>query len=564
MSIHPSTFNNKQTLQPGARGELFQADLPGYRNQGDRMNRTNMKIAYCDHDVPNIRWELDRRLPVLFRYGFAVGYNQLVMPKGRIVAVDSALSILDFETEKSYNALTLANGGADVKLRDHTYKNVQDKQGAIIGVGTQWTPLKADAYELTEKNEPIFRPFKATGDALAGAAMAGETTVSGKQLSGKIEIDAATGLVKIGDTVTEEVRLGNKPIGIIERNEYTRNDNAYNGMQPGAVLTDKLIELPYFLIKEKAEQNPWGSAYGSLLAGDLLKSDENGRFVVSPLSRPDILAKMTLAEIELERQQVIGQVYSITRDLVPAGAAKYAQWALSDRLNFADFNPDVFRKTNRDGEDNINHSVYKTNGGGYVNNAINRTGVPYTDEPGYPYDRTMPENDLHMLGSTRRGYSNRMALEYTMDQGIPGLTDGYNAVVRNLGPEQLGTFKQAVDKDSYREMLFKTADVSLESLEISVGTGNLTEYTAINPQEVEQKIKLNEIEEALIVKFVDLHQGLIQLVVNPKKATEVHAALNDGAVCKVSAKYTKRGMAGVPTFLDWDGCTGVVSILLQK
>ena len=68
MAIHPNSFMSKQTLQPGARGEMFQADLPGYRGQGDnRVNRTNMKLAVSEHDVPNIKWELDRRLPVLFR-----------------------------------------------------------------------------------------------------------------------------------------------------------------------------------------------------------------------------------------------------------------------------------------------------------------------------------------------------------------------------------------------------------------------------------------------------------------------------------------------------------------
>ena len=565
MALKPTNYTNKDMLQPGARGEVFQADLPGYRDQGDRINRTNMKLAVSEHDVPNIRYELDRRLPVQFRYGFAVGYNQITIPKGRLVAVDPALSIKDFDTEKAYNALTLANGGADVKLRGSDYKNVQDKNGAVIGIGTQWAPLKADAYELTDKNEPIFRPFKAGVGvgALTGHAVAGEVTVCGKTLSGEIEVDSKTGLVKIGGTVTDEVRLGNKPIGLMERNEYTRNDNAFNGMQPGAVSTDKLVELPFFLIKEKAEQNPWGSAYGSLIPGDLVKSDENGRFIVSPLSRPDILAKMTLAEIEMERQQVVGQVYSVSRDLIPAGAAKYAQWALSDRLNFDEFNPDVWRKNGRDGEDNIDHSPYKANGGGYINNGVNTTGVPFTDDPGYPYDRTMPQNDLHMLGSTRRGYSNRMPLEYTMDQGIPGLTDGYNAVVRELGPEELGSFTKAKDDKSYRDMIFKTAEVSLESLKLHVGTEAPDEFTIINPKEVNQKIKFGSIEQGMIVKYVDLKQGMLTLAVNPEKASEVHTAL-EGKVAKITAQYTKRGMAGVPTFLDWDGCQGVVSILMQK
>ena len=42
----------------------------------------------CDHDVPNCKWEPDDRLPALFRYGFAYGFNQIVIPKGRVVALD--------------------------------------------------------------------------------------------------------------------------------------------------------------------------------------------------------------------------------------------------------------------------------------------------------------------------------------------------------------------------------------------------------------------------------------------------------------------------------------------
>lgn len=574
MAIHPNSFMTKQSLQPGARGEIFQADLPGYRGQGDRINRTNMKLAVSEHDVPNIKWELDRRLPVLFRYGFAHGYNQIVMPKGRFVAVDPSLNVLDFDTHKAYNALTLANGGADVEIRQASYQNVQDKVTAPVGIGTQWAPLNTAAYTLTDKNEAIFRPFNVT--TMAAAVCETEEGKDGKakkttktvKAAPAVGIDAVTGLVTVDGVVRNDVRLGNKPIGILERNEYTRNDDAYNGMQPGAVLTDKLVELPLFLIKEKAEMNPWGSAYGSMIPGDLVKSDENGRAVVSPLSRPEIVATMTAGEIELERQQVIGQVYAVSRDLVPAGAAKYAQWALSDRLNFDEFNPDVWRMNNRDGEDNISKSPYKANGGGFVNNTTDMTGRDFTSEPGYPFDRTMHEHDLHMLESTVRTHSNRFGLEHMMEQGIPGLTDGYNVASRELGPEEVGTFAKAASEVDYRPMMFKAADVNLESMKIAVTTGATVtegEFVDVNVNEVNQKVDLKgaNIANAMEIKYVDLKQGIITVAVAEDKAAEVHAAL-EGVKAKVVLKYNKRGLTGVPTNLDWDGCAGVVTILLQK
>ena len=574
MAIHPNSFMTKQSLQPGARGEIFQQDMPGYRGQGDRINRTNMKLAVSEHDVPNIKWELDRRLPVLFRYGWAHGYNQIVMPKGRFVAVDPSLNILDFDTHKAYNALTLANGGADVEIRKSSYQNVQDKSTAPVGIGTQWAPIKTKAYELTSKNEAIFRPFKAAGTLEAceveeeGKAKTAKTAKAAKSAP-VVGVDAQTGLVTVDGVVRNDVRLGNKPIGILERNEYTRNDDAYNGMQPGAVLTDKLVELPLFLVKEKAEMNPWGSAYGSMIPGDLVKSDENGRAVVSPLSRPEIVATMAPAEIELERQQVIGQVYAVSRDLVPAGAAKYAQWALSDRLNFDEFNPDVWRMNNRDGEDNINKSPYKANGGGFINNTTDMTGRDFTSEPGYPFDRTMHEHDLHMLESTVRTHSNRFGLEHMLEQGIPGLTDGYNVASRELGPEEVGTFAQAASKADYRPMMFKSADVMLESMKIAVTTGATVsddDFKEVNVKEINQKFDLkgdSEVANGMQIDYVDLKQGIITVSVAADKATDVHNAL-EGKKAKVVVKYNKRGLTGVPTNLDWDGCAGVVTILLQK
>lgn len=576
MAIHPNTFMSKQSLQPGGRGEIFQQDMPGYRGQGDRINRTNMKLAVSEHDVPNIKYELDRRLPVLFRYGWAHGYNQIVMPKGRLIAVDKSLNILDFDTKKAYNALTLANGGADVKLRGSDYQNVQNQETAPVGIGTQWTPLAEGTYEKTSKNEVIFRPFSAT---VAGvAALAEDCEVEGKAKSkakaaktAVIGVDAATGLVTIDGVPTKDVRLGNIPVGILERNEYTRNDDAYNGMQPGAVLTDKLIELPMFLEKEKAEMNPWGSAYGNFLPGDLVKSDENGRAVVSPLSRPEVVAKMTAAEIELERQQVVGQVYAVSRDLVPAGAAKYAQWALSDRLNFDEFNPDIWRMNNRDGEDNIEQSPYKVNGGGFVNSATDMTGKEdqYFEQPGYPWDRTMHEHDLHMLASTMRTHSNRFGLEHMLEQGIPGLTDGYNVAARELGVEEVGSFRQAASDKDYKDMLYKTADVSLESMKIAVTTNARPEegdFVEVNVKEIGQKVDLKgaAIANAMEITYVNLKQGVIRVKVAENKATEVHGALADGKKATIFIKCTKRGLTGVPTNLDWDGCAGVVTILLQK
>ena len=47
-------------------------------------------------------------------------------------------------------------------------------------------------------------------------------------------------------------------------------------------------------------------------------------------------------------------------------------------------------------------------------------------------------------------------------------------------------------------------------------------------------------------------------------AAQFFAAVGVETKVAISFKYNKRGMAGVPTFMDWDGCIGSVKILLQK
>ena len=95
---------------------------------------------------------------------------------------------------------------------------------------------------------------------------------------------------------------------------------------PGPIHTDALVDMPWFIDADKAEGNPWGSIYGAVKPGDLVKADLNGRMTISPLSYTDKTkvqggcSDMTIAEYEKERQQVVGQVYSTDKSLLPEGA----------------------------------------------------------------------------------------------------------------------------------------------------------------------------------------------------------------------------------------------------
>jgi len=541
MAIYPNDFTTQEKLQPGARGEVFQTSLPGYRDNADRVNRTNNNLNTSAHDVPNIKYLFDYRLPTLFKYGFAYGFNQIVIPKGRIVAADPNMDLVDFESQKQFNTLTLANGGVPVRIRaiGDKYNNHSNSATAIVSpasqnqtvlnIGKEWIPVSG--FSKTYK-ETCYRPFKIDG-ATKGANA--QLEASGYSIS------ATTGKVTKSQIEVKDVRPGNIPLGMLQRNEYTRDDDAFNGIAPGPILTDAMVEFPWFVYKDKAEENPWGSAYGALFPGALVKSDENGRITISPLSIETEVADMDIAEYEMERQQVIGQVYSVNHEIVPEGAAKWATWALEDRLNSDEFNPALYAKTNRHGEDAVNSSPFNSEG----------------KYPGYPYDKNYLNHDLHMLASIGRrdNYDPRMNQEFLYDNlGIPGLTDGHNAVVRDVEPAIAGYIHYAGGKD-YSPMYFRTLDINIEpnSLQIAISDDSFVNCT--------KGAKVNS--DIFKVTYCNEEQGIIMLEVANKTEADNLLRDKDGGVT-VKFKYKKRGMSGVPTYLDWDGIAGSVKVLFTK
>ncbi len=558
MALIPNSYNGQEKLQPGARGGVFNADYPGYRDGADRINRTNNTLNVSMHDVPNVKYAFDDRLPVLFKFGFALGYNQVCVPKGRIVAVDPHMDLVDYDMRSHNNTLTIANGGVPVKVRatGDKYKATANslltagKENTQVPlVGKEWAPLRGmtDAYDAT-----CFRPF--AGTVNIGTVETPDNVVATpvNQLTAKgYEVDTTTGRIKVKNgAVATDVRPGNIPIGIIQRNEYTRDEDALNGIMPGPILTDALVELPWFDTKDKAEGNPWGSAYGAITPGTLVKSDENGRFTISPLSIPAVLAAMSTFEYEMERQQVLGQVYGISRSLLPEAAAKWATWALEDRLNSEEFYPAVYKQNGRRGEDAVANSPY---------------GSDHA-YPGYPFDKAYTENDLHMLGSTGRlgNYDARMNPEYVVDGlGIPALTDGKNAVVNTIAAYKVGEIHKRGDANiAYVQLYFRALDTNIEPGSLQIAIGGATMATPV----VGGKLAIAGTGSLVTVEYVNEKQGMFVLKIEAAEAAAADTALDalTGDVAEVKVAYQTRGLAGVPTFLDWDGCVGSVRVLLTK
>ena len=557
MALFPGTFETKFKLQPGARGEQFTADLPGYRDGATRINRTNNSFNVTPHDTLSQKYLFDKRLRPLFKYGFAVGYNNMVVTKGRIVAADPYMDMTDWRSKKQFNTVTLANGGAAVRIRKDTdvypgkdtLISADKVSGKVNEVGLEWAPVEGVD---TVWSDGVYRACKTSGAAQLKKAGMAIDPKTGKVLAGVTTSEK--GEVTNGGTVTDDVRPANVPLGVLAKNEYTKfNDDDFDGMQVGPILTDKIIELPYFAFKDKAEQNPWGSIYGTLKVGDLVKADENGRFVVSPLSSEEVLDSMTSAEIERERQQVVGQVIAFNHDMVPEGGYELAQWALEDRLRYEGFSPEVYTQTNRPGEDAVNASAYQSTG----------------RYPGYPYDQAYTEHDLHMLGGGNRegNYDKFMPAEYQLDNGIPALTDGYNAVVKEYQNTHAAVIHgRGTSTDPYVQSVIKVCqngNFEDGTLEIQLAKADGTEvvpYTAVAAADDVMKTP-KALGDAFKVTYYDAVQGLIRIEVADEAKAD--ALLKDASVV-VNLKFKKRGQAGVPTMLDWDGCVGSAKILLQR
>lgn len=550
MAKFPDNFETKFKPMPGAHGELFKVNYPGYRAGDERINRTNNRLNVTPHEALSQKYILDTRLRPLFRYGFAVGYNYMVVTKGRIVAPDPYRNAVDWTSDKMFNTLTLANGGVPVKLR--TDADTYPTAGGAVSTNAQGMKALLTGLEWA----PVAGIDKAYADGYYNVlAESPSTQMTTANLTVDTDAQSKTsGNLKLNGVATPDYRPANKPIGMIERNEYTRFENdSMDGMQPGPIITDAIVELPYFAFKDKAESNPWGSVYGTIMAGDLVKSDENGRIVASPLNADALVEKMTAAQIERERQQVIGRVIAINHDMVPEGGYKWATWALADRLKYEGFAPDLWSQTNRPGEDIVASSVYQSTG----------------RYPGYPYDHAFTEHDLHMLGDGARQdhFDKFLNAEWEYDNlGIPCLTDGFNAVEREFVNENACTLRKRVDDGEYFNMNIRVnphGNINPTATEVQLVKVNkttkaeteLVAYTTIAEH------KTTKLGDAFAVTYFDAIQGMLTLsVIN---STEADTAFGTDFEIKVNIKYKKRGEAGIPTYMDWDGCVGSVKVLLE-
>ena len=174
-----------------------------------------------------------------------------------------------------------------------------------------------------------------------------------------------------------------------------------------------------------------------------------------------------------------------------------------------------------------------------------------------------------MLGGGNRegNYDKFMPAEYQLDNGIPALTDGYNAVVKEYQNTHASVIRgRGTSTEPYVQSIVRVCqngnfeDGTLEIQLVKADGTEVVPYTAVAAADDVMK-NPKALGDTFKVTFYDAVQGLIRIEVADEAKADT--LLKDTSVV-VNLKFKKRGQAGVPTMLDWDGCVGSAKILLQR
>lgn len=110
-----------------------------------------------------------------------------------------------------------------------------------------------------------------------------------------------------------------------------------------------------------------------------------------------------------------------------------------------------------------------------------------------------------------------------------------------------------IDDPERREIPIIFPDTKLEALKVQIGKDTANSCIINETLAPGAVLECGKFD----IVYADLHKGLIMI-----KQREV--ADKADMKCPVYGAYVKRGEAGVPTNLDWDGCKGTVRILMTK
>lgn len=148
------------------------------KDTNDEYFRTNTNMSVDQGDAPSFEKKVDPRLPKLFKFEYGGQNGYVVLPKGRIVAVVPDRVFKNFDDNKYYPGITIANGGVDVEESNddpegdggnytrvankpvgvctlNTYQDIDDEfQGSIPGFVTR-NSINLPLFGTKEKAEQI-------------------------------------------------------------------------------------------------------------------------------------------------------------------------------------------------------------------------------------------------------------------------------------------------------------------------------------------------------------------------------------------------------------------------
>lgn len=343
----------------------------------DDIKRTQTKLVVSEGPVPSEKWLVDPRLKRLFKYQFGGG-GWVVIPKGRIVALSADGGPYNDGRFRGYinrflwNAITIANGGADVTEYDKDGNQYVRKANVPIGVAL---------YNIFEQTEDD------TADVLPTVIRA-NTYIEVPYLASKTDADVvpfgcAYGQLKAGDYVCSDANGK-----FVKWTEYKVKTQTFNDVVADAngfatVYVDQPIKSADS-VQIEAKLNDGTVVDTAQVDSVRLASGQIGISGLGADATVDITVTYTSA-IPQGYEQIVGQVYAVDTNLPPEGWLRWAEWTLEERKKDADFNATGFRPQD------------------------------LTDK-GYPYDPGYVDVLSKMVGPEGRG--------------IPGLTDGSNIEVQ--------------------------------------------------------------------------------------------------------------------------------------
>ena len=101
-------------------------------------------------------------------------------------------------------------------------------------------------------------------------------------------------------------------------------------------------------------------------------------------------------------------------------------------------------------------------------------------------------------------------------------------------------------------------ETKIQLVKVNKTTGAEAELV---PETVIAENTVTKLGNAFAVTYFNAIQSMVTIsVINETEADKV---FGDEFEVKVNFKYKKRGEAGIPTYMDWEGCVGSVKVLLE-